>query len=275
MSIKLLISKFILLSCLFSLSCSGQDSTWQALDNGLMIGEFEPESGKKDDNVSVTILRIDPELFELQLFPASAGDGQQKTVKQWAQAHGLLAVVNAGMYQEDLKTSVGYLRSGNHINNSHFNRNMAVFVSGRKDSSLAHARIIDRECHNLDSLVQQYDYVLQSIRMINCSQENTWRPRDEKWSMVVLGMDKSGHILLIHSRTPYSVHNFINILLELPIDIYNAMYLEGGPEAGLYISHDRRRIERYGHFRNTWFLRNPKPRAMPIPNVLGVVKKDK
>ena len=64
--------------------------------------------------------------------------------------------------------------------------------------------------------------------------------------MAVFGMDKNGDALFIFTEAPYSGHDFINILLFLPISIFNAMYLEGGPEAGLYFSSKGVEFERVG-----------------------------
>jgi len=135
------------------------------------------------------------------------------------------------------------------------------------------AQIIDRTCQEFETIRQKYHSMVQSIRMINCRQENVWSQQPKKWSMVVLGADMEDNILFIFTRSPYSVHDFINILLRLPISIYNAMYLEGGPEATLYFSSGDVTFEKFGSF-ETGLLENGEiSAAWPVPNVLGIVKK--
>ena len=63
--------------------------------------------------------------------------------------------------------------------------------------------------------------------------------------MAVFGID-NGNALFIFTESHYSGYDFANIVLSLPISIYNAMYLEGGPEANLYFSTKDIEFERIG-----------------------------
>jgi hypothetical protein len=71
------------------------------------------------------------------------------------------------------------------------------------------------------------------------------------------------------------VHDFTNILLSLPVSLYNAMYLEGGPEATLYFSANGVEFEKIGSY-ETGLKENGFPKmALPIPNVIGIAKKSR
>jgi hypothetical protein len=61
--------------------------------------------------------------------------------------------------------------------------------------------------------------------MIDCNQKNIWRQQPIKYSMSIIAMDKLEDALFIFTLSPYSVHDFINILKQLPLNIQNAMYL--------------------------------------------------
>jgi hypothetical protein len=75
------------------------------------------------------------------------------------------------------------------------------------------------------------------------------------------------------TESRYSVHDFINILLSLRVSLYNAMYLEGGPEATLYFSVTGVEFEKIGSH-ETDLNANGFPKiARPLPNVIGIVKK--
>jgi hypothetical protein len=68
------------------------------------------------------------------------------------------------------------------------------------------------------------------------------------------------------------VHDFAEVLLSLPLSIKTAMYLEGGPQASLYLSTPKMMLERNGIWEG--FEENgPFQFSLPIPNVLGVVRK--
>jgi len=109
--------------------------------------------------------------------------------------------------------------------------------------------------------------------MISCRQENVWSKQNKRWSISALGIDKDRNALFIFSESPYSVHDFINFLLSLPISIYNAMYLEGGPEATLYFNKNGIEFEKIG----TYIIDSTEEQlhkiARPIPNVIGIIKK--
>ncbi|MGA2319063.1 MAG: phosphodiester glycosidase family protein, partial [Thermodesulfobacteriota bacterium] len=80
--------------------------------------------------------------------------------------------------------------------------------------------------------------------------------------------------LFIFTESHYSGYDFVNILLSLPISIYNAIYLEGGQEANLFFSANDVEFERIGH--STIPNENDNiPIAWSIPNVIGIVKKSK
>jgi hypothetical protein len=110
--------------------------------------------------------------------------------------------------------------------------------------------------------------------MISCQQQNVWSKQDKMYGMAVFGIDKSGNALFIFTESPYSGYDFINILLSLPISIYNAMYLEGGPEANLYFSLNQLQFERIGRYAMD-NESDTMAAARPIPNVIGIVKKPK
>lgn len=194
-------------------------------------------------------------------------------IGEWAKKYGLVAAVNAGMYQADGISNVGYMRNFNHVNNGHLNKYQAVLAFNPVDGSPPEVQIIDRQCQDFGSLKDKYSTLVQNIRMISCRQVNVWASQEEMWSIASLGIDTSGNVLFIFSESPYTVHDFIDILLGLPLSIHNAMYLEGGTEAALYLSTGSFTLEKSG----SGMLGAPSPAGNPstrlLPNIIGVVKK--
>ncbi len=66
--------------------------------------------------------------------------------------------------------------------------------------------------------------------------------------MVLFGMDRAGNALWIFTRSPYTIRHFSELLLSLPLSLENVMYLEGGPEASLFLESNGKRIERQGSY---------------------------
>jgi len=250
-----------------------QDSLWRMIDEGLFIGEFDAPQRSEIGDSKVTIVKIDPKHYSFKLLCASEHSNIGRTAKEWGKKYHLISAVNAGMFQADGITNVGYMKNFNHVNNPKLNNHNAVLAFNPNDPTVPDIQIIDRRCQDFGELRHKYRTLVQNIRMISCQQKNVWSKQDKMWSMVILGIDKRGKVLFMFTRSSYSVHDFIHILLSLPISIYNAMYLEGGPEATLYFSANDIEFERFGSYETGFNEDDNNDRAWRIPNVIGIVKK--
>ena len=271
---KNLLKILLSLTTIFTISLRpAQDHSWQKIDEGLYLSEFTAtQKSSFADNI-ITVLKIDPAHYNFQLFSAKKKSEQIKTAKQWGERRKLVAAVNAGMYLDDYATNVGYMKVRDFTNNGKLNKDNTIAAFNRKDESVPEVQIIDRTCQDWEELKHKYHSFTQSIRMIDCNQQNRWSQQPKIWSMVVMGMDKKGNALLIFTRSPYSVHDFIKILLSSSLDLYNLMYLEGGPEASFYLNHNGVKREKMGSY-ETGFLENDSNNEFwPIPNIIGITKK--
>lgn len=244
---------------------------WQELQPGLELGRFVPAQESTLDDSAVKILRIDPRHFEFRLLNASAQTNiERKSIKDWVIGHGLVAGINASMYQKDNLTSVSFMKTLDHTNSTWVSKDRTFLAFNPKDKTLPAAKIFDRDCEDFDKVREQYRSVIQSIRMVSCDGKNVWAPQNKKWSTAAIGMDAKGRILFIHARSPLATHDFINILLTLPIDLKRAMYVEGGKDAQLYINTGRDEFEFLGNYSTAVDSTNGNAIAWPVPNVVGI-----
>jgi len=251
-----------------------EESPWRKVDEGLFVAEFDSPVKSNAKDSKITTIKIDPKFYSFKLLCASEHGRMKMTVRKWCEKFGLIAAVNAGMYQKDGFTNVGLMKNFNHINNGHLNNlYKAVLAFNPSESKIPEIQIIDLKCQDFERIGSKYQTLLQNIRMISCHQENVWAKTNQLWGMAVFGIDKSGNALLIFTEAPYSGHDFANALLSLPLSIFNALYLEGGYEANLFFSSNGVELERVG-FRETDF-KEDSPRAVPrpIPNIIGITKK--
>jgi hypothetical protein len=246
---------------------------WRELDQGLALGEFESAGGGVSTQYRITILRIDPARFSLKLLCAKEHGRERLTTREWSRQYGLLAAVNAGMYQQDGLTHVSFMKNFKHINNRRVSRDNAILAFNPTDPELPEVQIIDRECQDFEGLKGKYQTLIQGIRMISCDRRNVWSPQPDKWSTAAVGMDDRGKVLFLFGQTPLTVHDFINILLSLPLGIRNAMYLEGGPQASLHVSMKGVEVDRNGSLESALDDSEGIRLVFQIPNVLGVVRK--
>jgi hypothetical protein len=248
---------------------AGEQARWQALEPGLDVTDLAGPPAETGDR-TITVVRIDPARFELRLLAASAAaEGTTRTARAWAYRAGASAAINAAMYQEDYRTSVSLLKSREHVNQRRISKDKAVLAFDPLVSGVPPVRIVDRECESLDDAAARYGTLVQSIRMVSCDRRNVWAPSARRFSAAAIGVDRRGRVLFIHARTPWPIHELVQALLSSPIELSQAMYVEGGPEAQLFARGGGREVERVGTFETT----GENARAWPVPNVVVAVKK--
>jgi hypothetical protein len=244
--------------------------TWEQLEPGLELGTAVVSPPPTGDDSRIRILRIDPARFEMQLLNASgAADGSSRTARGWAQANGLVAAINASLYQADYRTSTSLMKSRRHTNNPRLSKHNAVLLFDRLDDGVPSVQIVDRTCTDLAPVQGRYGTMVQNIRMVSCTGANVWSQQPHKWSTAAIGMDDHGRVLFIHARSPLSTHDLVDMLLALPLGLRQTMYVEGGPEAQLYVRAGERELEFVGSQGST-FAAIDNTYALPIPNVVGI-----
>ena len=253
------------------LSLARPDTPWETLEPGLELGTFPAPLKSNYGDSLIRVLRINFDQFRFKLLNASATPQKKRmSVKDWVNQHGLVAGINASMYQKDLLTSVSLMQTGDRVNSTWLSKDKTILAFDPQDGSLPPVRIIDRDCEDFPKLRKLYKTLIQSIRMVSCRRENVWQQRSKKWSASAIGSDGSGRLLFIHSRSPYSTHDLIDMLLELPIDLQRAMYVEGGSDAQLYIHSGKKEYEFLGSYSTGSHENDDNQVSWPVPNVIGI-----
>ncbi len=277
-----LVMRFILLPILLFLfvqpySCA-QALKWLPVDDGIFYTETDAPVKSDINDSKITIIKIDPAQYRFAIATASQYKCKPKPLDVWCKEHHFVAGVNATMFSlHNNRTAVGYLRNYSHTNNSKLKdgyRAMAVF-NPQKDKNVPPFQIIDMNCTDWLSLKSSYHCFAQSIRMIDShSQKVEWKLKPNmRSSMTVLASDKEGNVLFIFTRSPYTANQFSDMLLALPLNIKSAMYLDGGPEASLYLCIKGLEICKQGCYVSDTYERDDNDHFWDIPNVIGVLKK--
>jgi len=259
---------------------------WNQVAEGLFLGGFLPKKDYSNGqevreelnlNYPIVVLKVDLDQYDLKLFSNSElNDGWLRNAEEWVREFGMVAAINAGMYQEDYRTNVGYMKNSDHVNSagvvSHY-RSAIAFNPKSEDSPKA--QIIDLQLDSsLASAKNRYDTVIQGLRMITSRQTNAWKQSHRIWSTAAFGFDQEGNALIIHSRTPYSVYDFNNILLSIPeLNIKNVQYCEGGPESSIFIKVDQHTLRSVGSYETGFYENDGNDAFWDLPNALGIVPK--
>lgn len=251
----------------------------QALEPGLELVFFDPDDGRElsapetQDGLSAVDLVIDPAHFDFTLLCASNLGQEPQSPPDWARAHGLSAVINAGMYQKDGLASTGLLKTRGKANNPKVNSRFgAFFVFDPLEPGVKPVTILERPRQDLPPELSKYASVVQNYRMITSRGENLWPPAAETVAVAAVAVDEAGRIHFLHSARPMAVHDFNETLLGLPANLVTAMYVEGGPQAALFLNTPAR-AGGWGGSLSGSFRPGADARFWPLPNVLGIKKK--
>ena len=223
----------------------------------------------------VTVVRAEPARWELRLMQARDSGGD-RTAEEWSARFGLAAVINASMYQSNGR-SVGLMVDGEHAGNTSDNAKYGGFIAfGPSRDGLAPVAGFGRDCAGFDLAAVRRDYraVVQNYRLIDCSgQPIAWQD-SKAFSAAVVGLDRQGRVVLIHSRTPYTMTQLAHILVAPPFELTFAMHTEGGPEASLFVHAGEFTAREIGSYETGFFTRDDHASFTPLPNVLGLVQRD-
>ncbi len=258
----------LVISIVFMVFTSNANAQWEQLETGLELGSFAMQ---EDSNAQLAVLRFDPKYFEFNVFSISETEGAAKTLMHWAESHDLVAAINASMYLPDGKTSTGYMRKGEHLNNKHIAKNFgAFFISGALEAGIASARLIDRDTKDWELLLNKYKVVVQNYRLIDSNRKVLWSAGGQAHSIAAVAQDDAGNILFLHCREPIVAADFANMLLTLPLNVRTVMYVEGGVQAGLVLRGIKEDIFWGGSHPSDIFMGSV---SVALPNIIGVTRK--
>lgn len=246
---------------------------WFKVDEGLFITSIAASGVLLNNRPKITVIKVDPNLYELTLLTASETADKNMTARQWAEKYKLLGTINAGMFLPDYSKNVGYMKNFQHFNNSRINNKyQSVAAFNPVDKSDKPFQIFDTDEQDMKDIIKRYHTVVQNLRLIKYPGENRWSQQLKKWSEAALGMDEQGHVLFIFSRAPFSMFDFNQVLINSGIGLVASQHLEGGPEASLYFSHAGKTIDSSGGFDNASSSIEGRNLQWNIPNVIGFKK---
>jgi len=257
----------------------GTNPSWQTLAPGMELRYVTAREPSSAGDSRIVVLRMDPKLWELAAIGVSqTGESEGHTARAWCEKHKLAAAINAGMFEGDQKTHLGYMRCREHVYNGHANKYQSVAAFDPRDGKNVprfHIFDLDAPGVTMQSIQQDYDSAVQNLRLVKRPGSNQWGQQQKKWSEAALGEDDAGRILFIFSRSPFSMHDLNRELLAAGIGLVAAQHLEGGPEAQLYVHAGGFELEMFGSYETSFKENDTNSIPWPVPNVLGVRPRSK
>jgi len=243
---------------------------WTNLAAGVEYAQYPFGEMQADPDI-LHVVRINPRRARLVALSRTKQDLRKRTAQQWCEDFGFVAVINAGMYDVDLITHVGYMKTPSTVNNKRWNKTYeSVLLFDGTASLHPPAKIMDRSDLN-ETILKSFGTVIQNLRLIKNPGINVWEPQSRAWSEAAIAEDRSGNILFLFSRKPYTMFEFNENLLHTGLNVVRAMHVEGGPEASLSLCADTKKLHLAG--RSETALHDAGDEDMvqfAIPNIVGV-----
>jgi len=246
----------------------GNDLHWHSLAPGVDYVHIPLFGGKKLAD-SLHVVRIDPRRAKIIALSGNDHGKRSRTARQWCNEFNLLAVINAGMYDVDATTHVGYMRTPASVNSRRWNSVYeSILLLDGLSPGRPPARILDRSEVN-ESTLRSFGTVIQNLRLIKHPGVNVWREQQKTWSEAAIAEDAFGNILFLFLQKPLSMHEFNSRILAAGLGVVRAMHAEGGSEASLSLCADSLRLHLSGS-RENGIREDGDMVQLPIPNIVGV-----
>ncbi|PKN33441.1 MAG: hypothetical protein CVU61_13375 [Deltaproteobacteria bacterium HGW-Deltaproteobacteria-19] len=244
---------------------------WKILARGIEYGVFNVRQLPDVGNGIIHIVRIDPAQAKLKLALASEHNKQSRSTAQWCKDFNLVAAINAGMFYKDYLTNVGYLRNRSHIQNKRWNNKYkSALAFGPRKAGIPKAIMVDLDTPDSMKRLEDYDAVVQNLRLIKGNGVNVWSRVDKSWSESAVGMDREGRVIFVFCRSPLTMRDFNEAVRSLGLGVVRLMHMEGGPLASLSIRTKDIAINLAGSYETNFRPDDTNMHQWPIPNVIGV-----
>jgi uncharacterized protein YigE (DUF2233 family) len=253
--------------------------SWKKLDEGLWYSEYQAIRHSKISDSRISVIKINPEKYDLELKIAAQSDSIFKTLPQWCSQESYVFAINAGMYSlSNRNKATGFMKNGDYVNNPVFKDAFnALLAYNPKTINKPKVRIVDLSNEKYEDFKNDYSCFIQSIRLIdNTGNPIYWSPKSKlSCSMTIAAIDKQNHLVFIFTRSPYTPNEMIDFMLKSDLQITTAMYLEGGPEASFFINLPDTSFGKFGSYVSQTYPTDKNREFRKMPNVIGIKKKTK
>jgi hypothetical protein len=254
---------------------------WNSVIPGLDFCETMAPRKSEINDSKITLFRVNPDYFDFRLLMATEHYNKPLNVKDWADSFDLNIVFNAGMYDLSKKLySKGFLKGEKHINQEKIHPNYKTMIAfNPKDTLDKKFTISDLECDSFNQIKNKYSCLAQGLRMLDCnSKPIAWNKRKQYCSQLISTIDEFGNVYLIFVRSPYLHNEMIQFMQDMKLNLYNAIYLEGGPQTSLYVNIQKDgkeifHLEKIGSYVSETYATDKNDYFWKLPNVIGLKNK--
>lgn len=232
-------------------ACAVRPAGWREVAPGLSYRTLRLPASETDGSALLHVLRVDLQRYRIALL--TAGEGETATVREMAERSGAVAAINGGFFDERFRP-LGLRVSRGHELRPLRRANWGVFLIRSGKPAIVHTR--DYQPAGVTEALQC------GPRLVVNGQATQLKPQSARRACI--GIDRQGRVLLAVSKGADVDATRLARLLCAPeagggLDCRDALNLDGGPSAQLYISAGDLHLDLQG----TW----------GVPDGLGVFRR--
>ena len=236
---------------------------WRTLRPGVEFATLRGEPYCRSGSAGVAALRLEPSRVSVHVrHYTREPDKRPLDILEWQRRSGALAVFNAGQYYGDY-SYMGLLASRGVIVSRRTHPTFkAALVAGPRDGGTA-VRVLDLSRVRLDPDSLRWSDVAQSFMLFDRDGTVRVRHSDQVAARTAVGQDRTGRIVVLTSEGGYTLWDFANLLKSLPLELSQAMAMDGGLEAEMVVSAAHFRYASFGQWEH-----GRAEREAPVPPVV-------
>jgi len=239
---------------------------WRELRPGVEFTSLSGDPYCRLGSSAVAVLRFDPHRIRLRVHHYShEGAERPPSIIEWQRATGALAVFNAGQYYPNWKY-MGLLVSGGDTISSRTHAGYQAALVARGSAKNFAARIVDLSRSRLTPRSGWTD-VAQSFMLFDRAGVLRVRHSQRIANRTIVAEDRRGRLVVLVTEGSYTLAEFATLLQRSPLQLTQAMSMDGGIESELVVQSGSFRYASFGRW-----LREHEPDApgarVPLPAVI-------
>ena len=243
---------------------------WHALRPGVEFATLRGEPWCRRGSTSIAALRLDPARVRIEVRSfLREPERRPLDILTWQRRANALAVFNAGQYYAD-GTYMGLLASRGVVlsRRPHATFKAALVAGLRGGRAGAHVLDLARQPLDPDSL--GWSEVAQSFMLFDRGGTVRVRHSDQVANRTAVAEDRGGRLVVLTTEGGYTLWDLAQMLKAMPLDLTEAMAVDGGLEGEMVVSAGRFRYASFGQWRHGGSAAEAPPPPVSLPAVVTV-----
>jgi len=251
---------------------SAQTIVWDHPAEGLAIGVWDPSS-VCSDVPPLVVSEIDPLRYRIFVhYFRNEPFEEPPDIHEWQRRTGHDLVFNAGLFRENFSYLGLLYAQGKPVGGKRHTSWMGLFVAEPTEAGAATAGILDLSIDPFNEQQPPYGEAAQSLMLLDRTGKVRVNPTGKQSQQTIVGELKNGHILLMKTTEPVSLHAMGRCLHEAYPQIRQAMAMDGGSSSDVSISPALQKAAEKAAGTHSWVaLLNSGPTGhIGLPAVIGI-----